>query len=83
MSSCLCKKPEGAVFPFIFLVHSVEDRIDDSVDALDIHEADPGSSAASHLHEAALNDVGRPQLSPQVPIPTATTVVSRVPIPGF
>lgn len=67
MSSCLCKKAEGAVFPFVLLIHSVEDGVDDSVYALDVDEADHGSGAASHLHEASLDDVGGAQLSPQVP----------------
>src|SRR5260370_19779325 len=65
-SSCLCKKPEGAVFPFVLLIHSVEDGVDDSVYALDVDEADHGSGAASHLHEASLDDIGGAQLSPQV-----------------
>jgi len=41
-SSCLCKKVEGAFFPFGLLVHAVEDGIDNPVDALDVDEAGHG-----------------------------------------
>src|ERR1700691_2328026 len=67
MSSCLCKKPEGAIFPFVLFIHRVEDGVDDSVHAVDVDEADHGTGAAPHLHEAALDNVGGAQLSPQVP----------------
>jgi hypothetical protein len=60
MSSGLCKKLEGAVFPL--QVESLEDRVSDAVYAFDVHEADHGPSASSHFHEAALDDVGGAQL---------------------
>jgi hypothetical protein len=44
MSSCLCKKPEGAVFPFVFLVQALEDGLDDPIHAGDVDEA-AGSAA--------------------------------------
>ena len=62
MSSCLCKNPEGAVFPFRFLIQAIEDGIDDPVDAGHIDKADHGSRAPADLHEAALDDVGGTQL---------------------
>ena len=65
MSSCLCKKVEGAVFPL--WVVAVKDQINDPIYAPDIDETDHGSSAATHLDEAALDVIGGPQLSPQVP----------------
>ena len=64
MSSCLCKKSEGAIFPL--WVVAVKDRIDDPIDALDMDEADHRSIPATHLDEAALDDIAGPQLSPQV-----------------
>ena len=64
MSSCLCKKAEGAGFPFE--VESVEDRIDDSVHARYVDKAHHGPGAASHFDKAALDDVGGAQLSPQM-----------------
>jgi hypothetical protein len=67
MSSCLCKKAEGAIPPFVPLVVSVEDRIDDSVDARDVNEAHHRAGAAANFHKAPLDDVGRAQLSPDVP----------------
>src|SRR6266568_6557214 len=65
-SSCLCKKPEGAVFPFGLLVHSVEDGIDNPIHASDVDEADHGPRAASHLDEATLDDVGGAELRPKL-----------------
>src|SRR5437899_6401108 len=65
-SSCLCKKAEGAVFPFILLVHSVEDGIDNPIHAADIDEADHGPRAASHFHETPLDDIGGAELAPKV-----------------
>ncbi len=56
MSSRLCKKLEGAVFPF--QVESLEDGVDDAVDAGHVDEADHGPGAATHFHEAALDYVG-------------------------
>jgi hypothetical protein len=38
MSSCLCKKAEGAVFPL--LVEAIENRVDDAFDAQLGDEAD-------------------------------------------
>jgi hypothetical protein len=54
MSSCLCKKLEGAVFPF--QVEALENGIDDPIHALDVDEADHGAGSAPDFHEAALND---------------------------
>src|SRR6266568_9445388 len=65
MSSRLCKKPKGGVFPFVLLVHSVEDGIDDPVDAGDVDEADHGARAPPDLHKAALDDIGGAQLFPE------------------
>jgi hypothetical protein len=56
MSSYLCKKVEGAVFPF--QVESLEDRVDDAVHAFYVDEADHGPGSSAHFHEAALDDVG-------------------------
>src|SRR3972149_8530433 len=67
MSSCLCKELEGAIFPANFFIHAVENGVDDAVHARDVYKADHGSSAAAHLHEAALDGVGGAQLAPQVP----------------
>ena len=47
MSSCLCKKSEGAVFPFRILIEAIEDGIDDAVDAGHVDEANHGSGAAA------------------------------------
>src|ERR1700740_1479799 len=64
MSSCLCKKLEGAVFPF--QVKSLKDGVDDPVHAFHVDEADHGPGAAPDFHEAALDDVGGAQALPQV-----------------
>src|SRR5208337_1168484 len=64
MSSCLCKNAEGASFPF--QVESLEDGVDDAVHGLHVDEADHGPGSAAYINEAALNDVGGAQLSPQV-----------------
>src|SRR5271157_294478 len=47
-SSCLCKNPEGAGFPF--QVEALEDGVDDAIHALHVHEADHGPSAAPYFH---------------------------------
>ena len=65
MSSCLCKNPEGAVFPF--QVKALEDGINDAIDALDVHKAHHRPSAPSYLNETTLDDIGGAQFSPQVP----------------
>jgi hypothetical protein len=59
MSSGLCKQLEGAVFPR--QVESLENGVDDAVDAGHIDEADHGPSSSAHLHEAALNNVCSPR----------------------
>src|SRR5713101_1252018 len=64
MSSSLCKKAEGAVFPL--LVEAMEDGVDDAFDAEFVDEADHGAGAAAHFHEAAFDDVGGAQFAPQV-----------------
>src|SRR5215469_18712781 len=63
-SSCLCKNLEGAVFPF--QVEALEDGVDDPVQAFDIHKADHGPGAPPNFDEAAFDDVGGAQLSPQL-----------------
>ena len=65
MSSSLCKKVEGAVFPF--QVESLEDGVDDAVHALHVDEADHGPGSAAYFHETAFDDVGGAHLLPQVP----------------
>ena len=67
MSSCLCKKAEGTVPPFVLLVVTIEDGIDNSVDARDVHEADHRPSSSPHFHKAALDHVGGAQLAPERP----------------
>ena len=64
MSSRLYKKLEGAAFPL--WIKSVKDREEDSIHALDVDKANHRPGSASHLHEAALDDVGGAQLSPEV-----------------
>jgi hypothetical protein len=64
MSRCLCKNAEGAVLPF--QVEALEDGVDDSVDAVDIHKADHGPRPSSHLHETTLDDIRRAQFLPQM-----------------
>ncbi len=63
MEYCLCKKPEGADFPF--QVEALEDGVDNAIHALHVYEADHGPSTAPYFQETALNDVGGAQLSPQ------------------
>ncbi len=58
MSSCLCKKLEGAIFPF--QVESLKDGVNDSIHALHVHKANHGPGATPNFHEAALNDIGGP-----------------------
>src|SRR5437660_3256186 len=65
MSSSLCKKLEGAVFPF--QVESLEDGVDDAVHALHVDEADHGPGSSAYFHETAFNDIGGAHLLPQVP----------------
>ena len=67
MSSCLCKKAEGTVPPFVLLVVTIEDGIDDSIHARDVHEADHRPSSSPHFHKAALDHVGGAQLAPEGP----------------
>src|SRR5215467_14002006 len=64
-SSCLCKNPEGAVFPL--QVKALEDGINNAISALDIQKAHRGPGAPPYLHETTLDDVGGGQLSPQMP----------------
>ncbi len=67
MSSCLCKKAEGTVPPFVFFIVTIEDGIDDSIHAGNVDEAHHRSRAATNFHEASLNDVGGAQLAPERP----------------
>ncbi len=64
-SSCLCKNPEGAGFPF--QVKALEDGVDDSIHALDVYKAHHGPGTAPNLDEAALDHIGRAQLFPEMP----------------
>src|ERR1700693_5955252 len=64
MSSRLCKYGEGAGFPL--QVESLEDGVEDAVDAGYVHETDHGPGATAHFHEAALDYVGGAQLLAQV-----------------
>jgi hypothetical protein len=63
-SSRLCKKSEGAGFPF--QVKAMEDGIDCSVHALNVHKADDRSGSAPHSDKTTLNNLGGPQLLPQM-----------------
>ena len=65
-SSSLCKEPEGAIFPFRVFIEAVEDLVEDAIHAGHIHKTDHGPGSAANLHEAALDDVGGSQLSPEV-----------------
>ena len=56
MSSSLCKKAEGAIFPL--LVEAMEDGVDDALDAEFVDEADHWPRSAAHFHEAAFDDIG-------------------------
>lgn len=56
MSSSLCKKFEGAIFPF--QIESLENGVNDSIHALHVHKANHGPSATPDFYEAALDDVG-------------------------
>ena len=49
MSSCLCKKLEGAVLPF--QVEPLGDGVDDAIYAFNVHKAEHGAGAATHLDE--------------------------------
>ena len=64
MSSGLCKKAEGAIFPL--LVEAMEDGVDDAFDAEFVDEADHRAGAAADFHEAAFDDVGSAQFAPQM-----------------
>src|SRR3974390_954034 len=64
-SSCVLKYGEGAGFPF--QVEALEDGVDDTVHAFNVHKADHGASSPSHLNETAFDNVRRPQLLPQMP----------------
>ena len=64
-SSCLCKNSEGAGFPF--QVEALEDGVDDTIHAFDVHKAHHGPGAAADLDEAALDDISGAQFLPEVP----------------
>jgi hypothetical protein len=64
MSSCPCKRAEGAILPFTPFVVAIEDGVDNPVHAGDVDEADHGSRAATDFHKATLDDIGGAQLSP-------------------
>ena len=44
----------------------MEYGIDDAIDTLHVYKANHGTGAPTHLHKATLNDIGGPQLPPQV-----------------
>src|SRR2546428_4813121 len=71
MSSCLCKYGEGAGFPF--QIESLEDGVDDAVQALDIYEAEHGPGATAHLHKAA------GYISSGAPVPQTGFALNRLP----
>jgi hypothetical protein len=60
MSSCLCKKVEGAIFPF--QVESLEDGVNDAVHAFYVDEADHGPRP-SHGGGPAAGGVVHPVLA--------------------
>jgi hypothetical protein len=62
MSSCLCKKAEGAVPPLF--VDAVEDREDDAVDGGGIHLTGPGLTSSAHRSQNWAHAPGRFLLSP-------------------
>lgn len=64
MSSSMCKKAEGAIFPL--LVKTVKDGVDDALDAGQVHEPDHRACPSAHLDEASFDDVGGTQLPSQV-----------------
>ena len=64
MSSRLCKKLEGAVFPVE--IEPLEDRVNNSVYALHVDKTDHGPGSPPHFYKAAFDDVGGPQLTPQM-----------------
>jgi hypothetical protein len=60
MSSRLCKKLEGAVFPVEI------EPLNNSVHALHVDKTDHEPGSPPHFHKAAFDDVGGPQLTPQM-----------------
>src|SRR5260370_8907551 len=64
-SSCLCKQVEGASLPF--QVKSLEDGVDDTVDAFYVHKANHGPGAAADFDKTTLDHVGGAPLAPQGP----------------
>jgi hypothetical protein len=65
MSSGLCKKLEGAIFPF--QVETLEDGVDDSVYTGHVYKAHHGPCPPTDFDETALNHVGGTQLPLQSP----------------
>ena len=65
MSSGVCKKLEGAVFPF--QVEALEDGINDTVYAGYVDKANHRSSSPANFYETTLDEVGGTQLPPQPP----------------
>jgi hypothetical protein len=64
MSSCLCKNSEDAISPP--LIEAVEDREDDSVHTLDVHEANHRPRPSPHFLKTSLDYVRGPEGAPQV-----------------
>src|SRR5713226_131586 len=63
MSSCLCKKVEGAVFPL--LVEAMDNGLDDAFDAQLVDKAHHRARSAAYFDEAAFDDIGGAQFAPQ------------------
>ncbi|HSQ18986.1 MAG TPA: hypothetical protein VLR92_01295, partial [Blastocatellia bacterium] len=61
-SSSLCKSSEGSILPL--QVEAVENRVDDSIYAPYIYEADHWTGTPPDLDETPFNHVGRPELLP-------------------
>jgi hypothetical protein len=67
MSQAACvKKAERGVPPFVLLAVTIEDRIDDPIHAVDIHEANHRSRPAGNLDKATLHHVGGLQAAPKM-----------------
>jgi hypothetical protein len=78
MSSGLCKKLEGAVFPF--QVESLEDGVNDAVHAGDIDEADDGPSSSANFHETKFDDVAGAHLRVTSYFPCSRFISSNHPV---
>ena len=59
MSCGMCKNVDSAVAPF--QVETLEDRVDDSIDAGHVHKPDHGLGTPTNLHKNTLNHVSGSQ----------------------